>query len=142
MNKILHEVKGDKDYVWNLQAIMTDENVANKIAVGQVLGEDMRKRTVSCQLHYLRCAKKQSNRVTEKSDKKKFQEYSGAFVEEAVNLNEYVCIYQAILPLCKKYGCIKWLEFWHDRRAHFVPAFHRFGQSRPKYYETKTTYPG
>ena len=45
---------------------MTDENEANKIAVGQVLGEDMRKRTVSCQWHYLRCAKKQSNQVTEK----------------------------------------------------------------------------
>ena len=28
---------------------MTDENAANKIAVGQVLAEDMRKRTVSCQ---------------------------------------------------------------------------------------------
>ena len=61
VNKILHEVKGDADYVWNLQAIMTDENAANKIAVGQVLGEDMRKRTVSCLWHYMRCAKKQSN---------------------------------------------------------------------------------
>ena len=38
---------------------MTDENVANKMAVGQVMGEDMQKRTVSCQWHYLRCAKKQ-----------------------------------------------------------------------------------
>ena len=94
---------------------MTDENAANKITVGQVLGEDMWKRTVSCQWHYLRCAKKQSNRVTEKSDKKKFQEYSRAFVEQAVNLNEYVCIYQSLLPLCRKYGCMKWLEFWHDR---------------------------
>ena len=111
VNKILCEVKGDPDYVWNLQAIITNENVANKIAVGQVLGDDMRKRTVSCQWHYLRCAKKQSNQVTEKSDKKKFQEYSRAFVEQAVNLNEYVHIYQCILPLCKKYGCIKWLEF-------------------------------
>ena len=78
-------------------------------------------------VHYLRCAKKQSNRVTEKSDKKKFQEYSRAFVEEAVNLNEYVRIYQAILPLCKKYGCMKWLEFWHYRQVHFVLAFRRYG---------------
>ena len=105
---------------------MTDENAANKIAVGQVLGEDMRKRTVSCQWHYVRCAKKQSNQVTEKSDKKKFQEYSRAFVEQAVNLNEYARIYQAILPLCKKYGCIKWLEFWHDKQVHFLLSFHGF----------------
>ena len=65
VNKILCEVKGDPDYVWNPRAIMTDKNVANKI-VGQIFGEDMQKRTVSCQWHYLRCVKKQSNRVTEK----------------------------------------------------------------------------
>ena len=72
--------------------------MANKITVGQVLGEDMQKRTVSCQWHYLRCAK-----------------------------NECVHIYQSILPLCKKYGCMKWLEFWNNRQVHFVPAFHGFG---------------
>ena len=58
VNKILQEVKDDPDYVWNPQAIMTDENAANKITGGQVLGEDMGKRTVSCQWHYLRHAKK------------------------------------------------------------------------------------
>ena len=36
---------------------MTNENAANKIAIGQVLGEDMRKRTVSCQWHYLQRSK-------------------------------------------------------------------------------------
>ena len=106
---------------------MTDKNAANKITVGKVLGEYMQKRTVSCQWHYLRCVKKQSNRDPEKSEKKKFQEYSRAFVEQAINLNEYVYKYQSIIPLCKKYGCMKWLEFWHNRQAHFVPAFHGFG---------------
>ena len=120
VNKILRKVKGDPDYVWNPRAIMTDDNAANKITV-----EDMLKRTVSCQWHYLRCAKKQSNRVTEKTDK--FQEYSRAFVEQAVNLNEYVHTYQSKLSLCKKYGCMKWLEFWHYRQAPFVLAFHGFG---------------
>ena len=85
------------------------------------------KRTVSCQWHYLRCAKKQSSRVHDKDDKKRFKEYSRAFVIEAINLTEYVRIYQSILLICKKYGCLCWLEFWHDRRAHFVPAFHGFG---------------
>ena len=106
---------------------MMDENAANNIAVGKVLGEDMHKWTVSCQWHYLHCAKKQSNRVTNTNDKKLFKEYSRAFVEQAVTFNEYAHIYQSILPLCKKYGCMKWLEFWHDSQAHFVPAFHGFG---------------
>ena len=25
------------------------------------------------------------------------------------------------------YGCLRWLEFWHVCRAHFVPAFRGFG---------------
>ena len=54
-------IKGDPDYVWNPRAILTDKIAANKITVGHVLGEDMWQRTVSCQWHYLRCAKKQSN---------------------------------------------------------------------------------
>ena len=106
---------------------MMDQNAANKIAVGKVLGEDIGKQIVSCQWHYLCCAKKQSNRVTNTNDKKLFKEYSRAFVEHAVTFNEYAYIYQSILPLCKKYGCMKCLEFWHDRQVHFVLAFHGFG---------------
>ena len=43
--------------------IMADENGANKRAVGNVLGEDMRQRTVSCQWHFLRCVKKVLHRI-------------------------------------------------------------------------------
>ena len=63
----------------------------------------------------------------DKDDKKRFKEYSHVFVGEAINLTEYVRIYQSILPICKKYGCLQWLEFGHDRRTHFVPAFCGFG---------------
>ena len=101
---MLHELKGAANYIWNPHAIMTDENAANKIAV--ILGKDLRKRMVSCQWHYLRCAKKQSSQVHDKDDKKRFKEYSHAFVIEAINLTEYVRIYQSILPICKKYGCL------------------------------------
>ena len=57
VNKMLPELKGDVNYIWNPRAIMTDENAANKIAVGNILGEDPRKRMVSCQWHYLMCQK-------------------------------------------------------------------------------------
>ena len=50
---ILHEVKNDPNYVWKPQMIMANENGANKRAVGNVLGEDMRQRTISCQWHFL-----------------------------------------------------------------------------------------
>ena len=47
VNKMLHELKGDVNYIWNPRAIMTDENAANKIAIGNILGEDLHKRMVS-----------------------------------------------------------------------------------------------
>ena len=43
---ILHKVKKDPNYMWKPHMIMADENGANKRAVGNVLGEDMRQRTV------------------------------------------------------------------------------------------------
>ena len=43
VNKMLCELKGDANYIWNPCAIMTDENAANKIAVGNILGEDLHK---------------------------------------------------------------------------------------------------
>ena len=52
---ILHEVKIDPNYVWKPRMIMANENGANKRAVGNVLGEDMRQRTISCQWHFLQC---------------------------------------------------------------------------------------
>ena len=60
---ILCEVKQDLNYMWKPCMIMVDENGANKRAVGNVFGEDMRQRTVSCQWHFLRCAKKVLHRI-------------------------------------------------------------------------------
>ena len=37
VNKMLYELKGEVNYIWNPRAIMTDENAANKIAVGNIL---------------------------------------------------------------------------------------------------------
>ena len=53
---ILCEVKNNPNYVWKPHMIMANENGTNKRAVGNVLREDMRQRTISCQWHFLRCA--------------------------------------------------------------------------------------
>ena len=50
---ILHELKNDPNYVWKPQMIMANENGMNKRAVGNVLGENMRQRTMLCQWHFL-----------------------------------------------------------------------------------------
>ena len=61
VNEMLRQVKGDPNYIWAPKCIMANENGANKNAVGNVLGEDLQKKTISCQWHYLRCAGKQSD---------------------------------------------------------------------------------
>ena len=98
---MLCELKGDAQLHMESTCYMTDENAANKIAVGNILGKDLCKRMVSCQWHYLRCAKKQSSQVHDKDDKKRFKEYSHAFVIEAINLTESVINYKSL----KYYQC-------------------------------------
>ena len=55
---ILCDVKKDLNYMWKPRMIMADENSANKRAEGNVLSEDMRQRTVSCQWHFLKMCEK------------------------------------------------------------------------------------
>ena len=62
-DNILHKVKKDPNYVWKPQMIMADENGTNKRAVENVLGEDMRQRTISCQWLFLQCARKIFHRI-------------------------------------------------------------------------------
>ena len=71
VNEMLRQVKGDPNYMWAPKCIMANENGANKNAIGNVFGEDLQK-TISCQWHYLRCARKQSYRIPDKAMKEDF----------------------------------------------------------------------
>ena len=104
---------------------MTDENGANKLAVGNVFGPDMRKRTVSCQWHFLQCAHKQLQKLPNALHQR-FKELVQGLVKTAVNVSEYTKIYNELAEIANKYKCLRWLKFWHDRHAHFVPTFHGF----------------
>ena len=85
---ILHEVKNDPQYMWKPRMIMADENGANKKVVGNVLGEEMRQRTISCQWHFLRFAKKVVHRIN-KEDRDEFLKLANALVHKAVTKNAY-----------------------------------------------------
>ena len=80
---VLHEVKQDLNYMWKPHMIMVDKNGVNKRAVGNVLGEDMRQKTVSCQWHFLRCAKKVLHRI-DRQDSEDFMKLSNLLVKNAV----------------------------------------------------------
>ena len=127
VNQMLRQVKGDPDYTWAPKCIMADENRVNKIAIGKVFGEDLQKKTISCQWHYFRCAWKQSQRITDTNMKERFLELTKSMVKDAVTKNLYIQFYRELYTICQQFKTTKWLDFWHERHAHYVPRFHGYG---------------
>ena len=103
VNQMLRQVKGDPDYTWAPKCIMADENGANKIAIGKVFGEDLQKKTISCQWHYLRCAQKQSQRITDTYTKERFLELTKSMVKDAVTKNLYIQFYRELYTICQQF---------------------------------------
>ena len=122
---ILCEVKKDLNYMWKPCMIMADENGANKRAVGNVLGEDMRQRTVSCQWHFLRCAKKVFHRI-DVQDHDDFMKLCNLLVKNVVTKNAYKEYHIKLEMICICNNVKSWIDFWHKRRFHFVSAFRGF----------------
>ena len=124
-NDMLRKHSGNPDLVWHPSGFMTDEKGANKIAIGNVFGERMHKRSVSCQWHFLRCANKQLHKIPT-SLHKRFKHLTQSLVKTAMSISEYMKIHNELEEIAHKYNCVKWLKFWHECHAHFVPAFHGF----------------
>ena len=121
-NDMLCKHSGNPDLVWHPSGFMRDENGANKIAIGNVFGESMHKRSVSCQWHFLRCANKQLQKIPT-SLHKRFKHLTQALVKTAVSISEYTKIHNELEEMAHKYNCVRWLRFWHAHHAHFIPAF-------------------
>ena len=99
----------------------------NKNAIGNVFGEDLQKKTISCQWHYLRCTHKQSYRITDKAMRERFLQLTNSMVKDAVTKTLYKQYYKELYNICQKFKMTKWLDFWHERRAHYVPGFCGYG---------------
>ena len=127
VNEMLRQVKGDPNYMWAPKCIMANENGANKNAIGNVFGEDLQKKTISCQWHYLRCAHKQSYRITDKAMRERFLQLTNSMVKDAVTKTLYIQYYKQLYNTCQKFKTTKWLDFWHERHAHYVPGFRGYG---------------
>ena len=111
--------------MWKLCMIMADENGANKRAVGNVLGEDMRQRTVSCQWHFLRCAKKVLHRI-DVQDHDDFMKLCNLLFKNAVTKNAYEEYHIKLEMICICNNVKSWINFWHKRHFHFVSTFRGF----------------
>ena len=84
VNEMLRQVKSDPNFIWAPKCIMVDENGVNKNAIGNVFGEELQKKTISYQWHYLRCAHNQSHRITDKATKERFLELTKSMLKDTV----------------------------------------------------------
>ena len=100
---------------------------ANKNVIMNVFGEDLQKKTISCQWHYLRCARKQSHQITHKVMKERFLELTKSMVKDTVTKTLYIQYYKELYTIWKKFKTTKWLDIWHEMHAHYVPGFHGYG---------------
>ena len=90
-----------------------------------VLGEEMQQQTISCQWHFLRCAKKVLHQIN-KEDRDEFLKLANALVHKAVTKNAYEEYRTKLETICICANCKSWCDFWHRRRFHFVNAFRGF----------------
>ena len=93
--------------------------------VRAVLGQAMASRTWSCTWYYLRCAQRQSLKFP-KDNRKIFLDLAKSLAKDAVTTIQYNNILCELRKMCTSTGRIKWLQFWHNRCEHFVPAIRGF----------------
>ena len=48
-------------------------------------------------------------------------------VKDTVTKNLYIQFYRELYTICQQFKTTKWLDFWHERRAHYVPRFCGYG---------------
>ena len=48
-------------------------------------------------------------------------------VRDAVTETLYIQYYKELYTTCQKFKTTKWLDFWHERCAHYIPRFHGYG---------------
>ena len=59
--------------------------------------------------------------------KERFLELTKSMVKDAVTKTLYIQYYKELYTICQKFKTTKWLDFWHERCAHYVPAFCGYG---------------
>ena len=50
-----------------------------------------------------------------------------SMVKDAVTKTLYIQYYKEIDTICQKFKTTKWLDFWHERHAHYVSGFCGYG---------------
>ena len=127
LNEMLAQVSGKKRYKFNPWRFYVDEGGANKNAIKEVYGMKGLNKTVTCQYHFLKCAKAKQRHVKEKW-RKSFYKLCKRMVK-APTRSEYEALSNLIKKICDESGLLEWFMWWDDRKFHIIPAFRGFNLS-------------
>ena len=127
LNEMLAQVSGKKRYKFNPWRFYVDEGGANKNAIKEVYGTRGLNKTVTCQYHFLKCAKAKQRHVKEKW-RKSFYKLCKRMVK-APTRSEYEALSNLIKKICAESGLLEWFMWWDDRKFHIIPAFRGFNLS-------------
>ena len=56
--------------------------------------------------------------------KERFLELTKSMVKDEVTKTLDIQYYKELYIICQKFKITKWLDFWHERHAHYVPGFY------------------
>ena len=59
--------------------------------------------------------------------RERFLQLTNSMVKDAVTKTLYIQYYKELYNICQKFKMTKWLDFWHERHAHYVPGFCGYG---------------
>ena len=127
LNEVLQKVSGKPKYKFNPSRFYVDEAGANKNAIAKVFGHDAVNRTVTCQWHFLQCARAKAMNVQERH-RKTFLKLCKRWIRAATR-SEYDSISAALRTLCERSEILPWFLWWEERKFHIVPAFRGFNLS-------------
>ena len=124
-HEVLRAVKGDNSFVLRPRGIYVDEAGPNKRAAVQVFGEYIRGKIVTCQWHFLRCARMHRNDVSAEE-----QDYFILLCKKLIRSKTKLECQKHLEDLYAMAGrnprIRTWVHWWNARKFHIVDAFRGF----------------
>lgn len=123
-NEILRTVSKRQTYKFNPTGIIADEHHANWNSIATVFGEQLVRRSASCEFHYKQSVQRHSKKLGDHAEE--FITLSDKMLQ-ALTPAEYESALSKMTKFSQNHPNIQhWLSWWHDRRSHIFKAFKPF----------------
>ena len=132
LNEVLEKFTGKKGCKFNPVGWAVDEHGGNWASIRAVYGEEsVNERTVSCEFHFKQSIVRHARHLGSAKSQTKFKVLANKLLSCATVKNyeeAYFGLKNFIEKKPEKRGFLtSWLEWWNERKAHFVHAFKPVG---------------